>query len=226
MSLDYYSFEITDAIASLNGQQFLDGCFLHKQQQLCDAITLAPNTGAIKQVAGTFINAAKTESAGVDAELGYGMPVGEGKMDFRLLGTWVDKLATTINDTTLDIVGQLGSESAGGIPRWRFVASARYSRPASFAAGVLVRYVDNGVYRTDYRDGIDIDDNHIPSRTYVDLDFSKFFGENTEVYAKVNNVFNVDPPLAPNPITEPNYNGGFFHDRIGRYYKLGARFQF
>jgi outer membrane receptor protein involved in Fe transport len=76
------------------------------------------------------------------------------------------------------------------------------------------------------RDGIDIDDNHIPSRTYVDLDFSKFIGVNTEVYAKVNNAFNVDPPLAPNPITEPNYNGGFFHDRIGRYYKLGARFTF
>lgn len=224
MSLDYYSFDITDAIVSLNGQQFLDGCFKFNQQQLCDAITIENNV--ITRVASTLINAAQSKTSGFDAEIGYNMPLGVGKMDFRLLGTFVDKLTTTINNKTTDIVGQLGSESAGGIPKWRFVASARYSRPASFAAGVLVRYVHSGVYRTDFIDGVDIDDNHMPSRTYVDLDFSKYFGDSLELYAKVNNVFNIDPPAAPNPITEPNYNGGFFHDRIGRYFKLGARYSF
>jgi outer membrane receptor protein involved in Fe transport len=225
MSLDYYSFEITDAIASLNGQQFLDGCFIRNQQQLCDAITQNAS-GVITRVSSTLINAAAAETSGVDAEVGYGLPFAGGKMDFRLLGTYVDKLTTTINGTTTDTVGQLGSESAGGIPKWRFVASARYSRPASFGVGVLVRYVDSGFYRTDFVEGIDIDDNSIPSRTYVDLDFSKFVGESFELYAKINNVFNLDPPEAPSPITEPNYNGGFFHDRIGRYFKLGARYQF
>ena len=32
--------------------------------------------------------------------------------------------------------------------------------------------------------------------------------------------------LAPNQITEPNYNGGAFQDRIGRYFKVGVRAQF
>jgi len=74
--------------------------------------------------------------------------------------------------------------------------------------------------------GIDINNNHIASRTYVDLDFSKSVAEHFELYAKINNVFNVFPPLSPSQITEPNYNGGAFHDRIGRYFKLGVRAQF
>jgi iron complex outermembrane recepter protein len=226
MSVDYYSFEITDAISALGltGQQVLDGCFIQNQQTLCNAISFNPD-GSLRQIAGTLINVAEAETSGIDVELGYAMPVGAAKMDFRLLGTYVDKLNTTLNGVTRDVVGQLGSESSGGIPKWRFVGSARYSR-STWGAGVLLRYIHSGVYRTDFVDGVDINDNTIPSKTYVDLDFSQRFGEGFEVYAKVNNVFNVDPPLAPSQITEPNYNSGAFHDRIGRYFKLGARFQF
>lgn len=224
VSLDYYKFEITDAIATLTAQQIVDGCFNRGQQSLCDAITLNPN-GSLSQVQATLINAAEARTSGVDAELGYSLPVGADYMDFRVLATYVDELSTTINGVKSDVVGQLGSEASGGIPKWRFVASARYVRPA-FSAGVLVRYVDQGFYRTDYVDGIDIDDNTIPSVTYVDLDWAKTLSPNFEVYAKVNNVFNVDPPLAPSQITEPNYNSSAFHDRIGRYFKAGVRVQF
>jgi iron complex outermembrane recepter protein len=224
MSVDYYSFDITDAIASLSGQQIVDGCFRRSQAILCDAITLNPN-GTISQVSATLINAAEAASSGVDVEVAYSLPVGADSVDFRLLGAYVDELSTTINGVVTDVVRQLGSESAGGIPQWRFVTSARYVRQ-SFSAGVLVRYVDQGTYRNDYVNGVDIDDNTIPSRTYVDLDWAKNVNQNFEVYAKINNVFNVDPPLAPSQITEPNYNSGSFHDRIGRYFKAGVRVQF
>jgi outer membrane receptor protein involved in Fe transport len=224
MSVDYYSFDITDAIASLSGQQIVDGCFRRNQAILCDAITLNPN-GTLSQVSATLINAAEAASSGVDIEVAYSFPVGAASVDFRLLGAYVDELSTTINGVVTDVVRQLGSESAGGIPQWRFVTSARYVRQ-SFSAGVLVRYVDQGTYRNDYVNGVDIDDNTIPSRTYVDLDWAKNLNQNFEVYAKINNVFNVEPPLAPSQITEPNYNSGSFHDRIGRYFKAGVRVQF
>lgn len=224
MSIDYYTFDITDAIASLSGQQIVDGCFRRGQAALCNAITLNPN-GTLANVAATLINAAEAASSGVDLEVAYSLPVGSDSIDFRMLAAYVDELSTTINGVVTDTVRQLGSESAGGIPQWRFVTSARYVRP-TFSAGVLVRYVDQGTYRNDYVQGIDIDDNTLPSRTYVDLDYSKTLTQSLEVYAKVNNVFNVDPPLAPSQITEPNYNSGAFHDRIGRYFKAGVRFQF
>lgn len=224
MSVDYYSFEIEDAIASLTGQQILDGCFELGQRQLCDAITL-DGSGDITRVQATLINAAEVRTSGFDIELGYSLPVGADKVDLRLLGTYVDELSTTINNVTTDLVKQLGSESAGGVPQWRFVASARYIRP-TFSAGVLLRYIDAGLYRTNFISGDHIDDNSIPSRTYVDLDWSKHLNDNVQLYAKVNNVFDVDPPLAPSQITEPNYNSGAFHDRVGRYFKAGVRVQF
>lgn len=224
LSLDYYSFEITDAIASLSGQEIVNGCFIRMQGDLCNAIRFNSD-GSIAEVEATLINAAEATSEGFDVELAYSLPFAEGAIDFRLLGTYVGELTTTINGVTNDIVGQLGSESAGGIPEWRLVGSARY-RADDFSLGVLLRYIDSGNFNNSYVDGIDIDDNHIPSRTYVDIDWSKAMHGNFELYAKINNVFNVDPPLAPNPITQPTYNGGAFHDRIGRYFKLGVRFEF
>ncbi len=224
MAVDYYTFDIEDAIASLTGQQFLDGCFNLGQQQLCDAITL-DGAGSISQVQATLINAARVKTSGFDIEVGYSLPIGADRLDLRLLANYVEELSTTVNDVTTDVLHQLGSESSGGIPQWRFVTSARYVRP-TFSAGVLVRYVDSGLFRSNYTSGIDIDDNHIPSRTYVDLDFAMGLTDTFQVYAKVNNVFDVDPPLAPSLITEPNYNSGAFHDRIGRYFKAGVRVQF
>jgi iron complex outermembrane receptor protein len=224
VAVDYYSFKIEDAIVSLTGQQVLDGCFKFGQQQLCNAINL-DGAGVITRVQATLINAAEVNTSGFDIELGYSVPIGADKLDLRLLANYVEELSTTVNNVTTDVLHQLGSESSGGIPQWRLVTSARYVRP-TFSAGVLVRYVDSGMYRSNFRTGVDIDDNRIPSRTYVDLDYSKTLNDNFQVYAKVNNVFDVDPPLAPSQITEPNYNSGAFHDRIGRYFKAGVRVKF
>jgi iron complex outermembrane receptor protein len=223
-SIDYYHFNITNAITTLSGQQIIDGCFKLHQTGLCDQITQNA-AGAITAVSGTLLNAAASATDGFDTEIGYMKPALGGKFDFRLLSTFVNELTTTINGVTTDTVNQLGSESAGGIPKWRAVGSVHFIHP-SFTAGVLVRYVDHGLFNTTYVQGVDINNNHIASRTYVDLDLAKNVGEHFELYAKINNVFNVFPPLAPNQITEPNYNGGSFQDRIGRYFKVGVRAQF
>lgn len=224
LSFDYFSFKIIDAIASLDGQSIIDGCFIRMQGSLCNAITQG-GQGNITHVQATLLNAAEAKSSGFDVEIAYSMPFGNGVADLRLLANYVEELSTTINGVTSDLVGQLGSESAGGIPEWRFVGSARY-RTETFAVGMLFRYIDDGTYRAEYVDGVDIDDNYIPSRTYFDVDWSRLVGDHFELYAKINNLFDSEPPLAPNPITSPSYNGGAYHDRIGRYFKLGVRFEF
>ncbi len=92
MSLDYYTFDITDAIASLTGQQIVDGCFTRSQQALCDAITLNAN-GSLSPSAGNADQCrAEAQTSGFDAELGYNLPVGADRVDFRLLATYVDEL--------------------------------------------------------------------------------------------------------------------------------------
>lgn len=224
LSFDYYSFKIEDAIASLDGQTIVDNCFILGQTSLCNAITQDSN-GNITEVQATLLNAASAAAKGFDIEMKYGVPVMGGNLDFTALANYVGELSTTISGVKSDVVGQLGSETAGGVPKWRFNLGARYSTE-TFAAGVLVRYIDDGVFRTTYTDGIDIDDNTIPSRTYVDVDISQYITGNVQLYGKINNLFNVAPPAATTFITQPNYNGGAYHDRIGRYFKVGARFEF
>ena len=224
VSFDYYRFEISDAIASLSGQTIVDNCFILGQTALCDAISQDSN-GVITEVQATLLNAAEAAASGFDIEANYTMPAFNGFIDFSLLANYVDELSTTISGVESDVVGQLGSETAGGIPEWRYSAGARYSTD-TFSVGFLVRHVDSGVFRTTYRDGIDIDDNTIPSRTYVDVDIANQITDHVQLYGKINNLTNVAPPAATTFITQPNYNGGAYHDRIGRYFKVGVRFQF
>lgn len=221
LSFDYYSFKIADAIVSLSGQQIVDGCFRLNQPSLCGAIT--EGGGSITEVAATLINAGQFATKGFDVAAEYSIPVGNGAVQLRGLATYVDNLTTTVNNVPTDQAGQVGR--LGGVPTWRGNVSARYVGE-TFTFGVLARYVDGGTYQSDFVEGVDIDDNSIPSITYFDLDMTTRINSQFELYAKINNLFNVDPPLAPQPISAPNYNGSPFHDTIGRYFKIGARLNF
>ena len=44
-----------------------------------------------------------------------------------------------------------------------------------------------------------------------------------EVYANVNNLFDVWPVVGPNPISEPNRAGGLNYDMIGQWFGGGVR---
>src|SRR6185312_13850247 len=74
-SVDYYSFDITDAIATFTGQDVINGCFKRNQQTLCNTITLDA-TGVITATNLSLLNAASVKSSGIDLEIGYGMPLG------------------------------------------------------------------------------------------------------------------------------------------------------
>ena len=222
LSFDYYSFDIDQAIVTLTGQQIVDGCFSRGQTSLCDAITL-DGSGTITRVAANLINAGQLTTEGFDIAAEYSTPVGEGTLSVRGLANYIDNLTTIVNGEESDLAGQVGRTS--GVPKWRGSLSTRYTTD-QFTFGVLARYVDSGTYQNDFIEGIDIDDNSIPSRTYFDLDASVKVAGGFEFYGKINNVFNVDPPLAPAPILSSPYNNSPFHDKIGRYFKVGVRFQF
>ena len=224
IAFDYYSFEIEDAISSLDGQAIIEGCYVRMQNSLCDAITL-DGAGLISEVQATLLNAAEATTKGFDIEVRYTTDLGNGEIDFRLFSNHVNELTTTINGATTEYVDQLGSASSGGLPAWRHVASVQYSQ-GGFSGGVAARYLSGGNYRNGYESGVDIDDNNIPSITYIDLNMSQQLTDGFEIYGRIENLFNEAPPLAPSPISSPTYNGNWYHDRIGRYFRIGARVEF
>jgi outer membrane receptor protein involved in Fe transport len=113
--------------------------------------------------------------------------------------------------------------------------SVSYQLPAT-VLGAQVRYVGDGVYNVQYAEGVNgtpapggltINDNHVPSRTYVSLNASHDFITRerltVQLYGVVNNLFDRDPPADPvgGGATNPQ-----FYDVIGRLYKLGLRATF
>ncbi len=227
LAVDYYSIDIKNAIASLTGQQIVDGCLVRQQTSLCPAITFAGDT--ITQVQATLINAAGAKTTGVDVEVAYTLPVGRGRIDMRTLLNYVGELSTTLNGITTDFAGQTGNTGtvgpAGGIPTWRGTFSLNY-RDDRLSIGGQARYVDGGTLNVAFVEGRDIDDNSVPSRTYIDLNASYRITPNVQIFGSIDNVFNKAPPLTPNAITAPSYASSVFYDRIGRFATIGGRFNF
>lgn len=226
-SVDWYSIEILDAISSLSGQQIVDGCLLRNETNLCSAITFDGNV--ITQVQATLINADQATSKGVDLELAYAFELAGWQANARVLATRIGELTQTNNGVKTDYVTQVGQTSAfgpaSGGPRWRINYALNLSREA-WRLGAHLRYVGGGVQRVTWVEGVDIDDNHVASRTYVDLNASYELNERLVVYTAINNLFNKAPPATPNAIQQPQYSASAYYDTIGRFITLGARFNF
>lgn len=223
LSVDYYSISIKDAILSLTGQQIVDACVTLGQANLCDAITRDPVTNSITRVQATLFNAAAVATNGVDIEAAYSFPLGSGSLNIRALGTYVNKLTTTINGVTTDTAGQTGA--TGGVPHWRGNLFINY-RDDRLTAGGLIRWVQGGKFNNLYVGGIDINDNSVGGRGYLDLNAGYKVLQGVELFTKINNVFDRDPPPTPQPIVQASAAGSVFYDRIGRFISVGARFKF
>jgi outer membrane receptor protein involved in Fe transport len=222
VSVDYYSISIDDAILALSGQQVVDGCF-GGQASLCGAITRDPSTNVITRVQATLLNAAKFETSGIDIEAAYSMHMGDGMLTARALANYVGKLYSSNSGELAGTTGQ-----SNGIPHWRGNMSLSY-RTDRFNVGALVRYVDSGVYNNLYFEGggnNSINNNKVGSRTYVDLNAGFKIVDQVELFAKINNLFDRDPPITPQVVTAASAAGSPFYDRVGRLITGGVRFKF
>jgi outer membrane receptor protein involved in Fe transport len=222
MSIDYYSIDLSDAIATLTPQQVVDGCYRLGQQNLCGQLT-RDSTGLLSRVEATLLNTASMKTSGLDIELGYVHAIADGQLSVRMLTTYVDKLVTTVSGVPTDRAGQVGS--GAGVPHWRGNLSMGY-RTAKYDAGILYRYVQGGTYDNTFVEGIDINDNSVGGRGYIDLNGTYKITDNIDLYGKINNLLDADPPATPNIISQTIYASSPFYDRTGRYYIGGVRVRF
>jgi outer membrane receptor protein involved in Fe transport len=242
-SIDYYSIDIADAIASLDRQQYVDRC-LAGTTEFCPFISRDEN-GFIYDVNVKPANILKQKASGVDVELSYRFPLLNGEMALRALGTYVDSLQTV--DTAVvegagvnaDDMG-VGAGSALFAPELRYLASATYTLdPVSLT--LSARGIGSGKYNNSFiecssgcpdstLDHPTINDNHIPGVTYFDLALDyKILGDRAEAFLVAENVLDKDPPLIAGSRSNGYYAGQGntkFYDRLGRMLRLGVRFDF
>jgi outer membrane receptor protein involved in Fe transport len=214
LSVDYYRINVKDAIATLSLQDIVNRC-VGGNQDLCGLITRVG--GQITEIQNPYLNLQSLKTDGLDIELSYNAPVGEGTFTTRFLANRVFSYAISDGIIEIDRAGDMVNAQ----PKWTGNATFGY-RLDKFNAFVDVNYIGSGKYDVTFTNPTDINDNTISSRVFINTQLSYDFGngENRrEVFVAVSNLFNERPPAIF------VYSGGPNYDRIGRAIRAGFRFR-
>jgi outer membrane receptor protein involved in Fe transport len=221
-SVDYYNISIRDAISSLTAQNILDRCYAG-DTALCGLVQRGSD-GLISQINIAQINIASLKTRGVDFELSYTTPLLGGTLSWRNLATYVDKYEQSNGVVVQQLAGQF---SEPGIPHWTGNSTLTYSQDR-YSGSLTGRFVGGGKYDNRYVEGVDINDNSVTSRVYLNLSVQYDIwraqsGEGKiQAFVVVNNLLDKDPSVTPTS-TSPT-NAAYF-DVIGRAYRAGIRFR-
>lgn len=224
-SIDYYDIEISGAISSVGWQGAIDRCYFG-QLSYCASIIRDPVTNQILQVSANLFNADAVETSGVDVELLYTTPVDAivggfaGNLTLRLLANFADTRATISDGIANEAVGE-----ESGVPEWRINVSATYDAgPARI--GLQYRYIDDTVDDLLYVEGVDINDNQIPSSYYLSLYGTWQVRDSWQLFGRIDNLLDRDPPVTTNSIISPQTATSPYFDRLGRRFSVGLRYKF
>ena len=235
-SLDYFDVKVEDVISSMPNQTLVDLC-VAGNQEICGTMQLTGPAGTNFVTAQAF-NLASLRSQGYDLELAYraqpnalGIP---GRMTFRALATHMKSFLTNSG-----IPNTIPSEGAGvnmgNTPDWKVLASQSWDWD-KWSVNLTERWVSDGVRSKEFiecqtdcpvstANNRTIFDNSMKGAFYVDVGASYKLSKAVTLYAKVDNVGNVDPVAAPQE--NPSYAiNPALYDVLGRTYRAGLRFQF
>jgi len=236
-SLDYYDISLTNAIATLSGQLLATRCVT--QHVYCDLVDLNPDN-SVAQVRTLFQNLNRLVTKGFDLELGYRHGLGNGKMDYSILATRLEHLATTdITGIVIDRAGVTGNNVSGGgagLPHWQINSLVTYEGgPLSLT--VEGRFIDDGLFdstligpeQSGYNVNLpnSVNTNHVAGAVYVNLGarykLPSAAERSVELFAGVQNLLDHDPPVAPSNQGSGNL---ILFDALGRSYRAGIRMEF
>lgn len=228
-SVDFYDIKIKDAISTYSAQFVVNQCNAGLTQ-FCQFITRDANR-ALTAITLAPFNAQLEQARGIDFELSYTKPVGDGTLDLRALANYVDKLNIVTPTTTITRAGEVGNNTgaAEGVPHWRGVASVTYDS-AKFTAQLKARLIGAGVYDDAWGPTF-IDRRSAPAIAYLDAyaDFKMDrISKGSLFYVAVDNLLNTAPPIV---VTSDNGNtvgagtNPFLYDLIGRTFRVGFRFK-
>lgn len=243
IAIDYFNISVNDTIGTRFGgmNTALALCF-NTAQNLTDptcqifAGRRNPTNGALGLTAGgqnaslVQDNVGKLETAGIDLQVDYSLPLFEGELRFFYLGTWLDKFRNT--PVALLPLNENIVEGTYGLPDYRHNVRVTYTQ-GPVTASVRWRY--EGATE-DFRVGNTFDgtnripNNALPLRSigawnYFDLTLSADVGENLTITGGVNNLFDKQPPVLGAQAEQANTRPSFF-DVLGRDFFIGANFRF
>lgn len=230
LSVDYYSIDIKEAIATLTPQSILDSCNKTGEAQFCDLVGRDVDNNVVT-IDVPYLNLNRQKLRGFDIEGVYAINFDNGnRLDLRALATHT----TDFTNSSQPGVNRAGDNGLTGLPSWVIDAFLTYTM-GKFEVTAQGHFLSAGRYDASLigpdEDGYaitlpnSINNNSVPSRFYTNLGASYTLlddgASKVEFLVNVDNLFDVAPPRFWN-----GNNNTVNYDAVGRRYRMSVRATF
>lgn len=223
MTMDYYDIKIKDSISTIgSAQDIVDYCY--EEGLFCNQIDFGSGgTGQpgdiIETVYNTTVNVGQARTRGVDLEMSYRAPVTwfgrDDDVSLRLISSrLLESSITPFDSPQTSLLGQ------GNLQKTHLTFIANYTA-GPLGIGWTTRWVSDAVQSNSWVEGVDIDNNRIPSHHVSNLRLNlnlNQLGSDASVFFTIANVFD------RNPGDIDEFNG--IYNFLGRNYTMGVRYSF
>ncbi|NOW47516.1 outer membrane receptor protein involved in Fe transport [Novosphingobium sp. SG751A] len=228
ISFDYYDIRLNQAISTLTNQQVIDLCY-NGNTTYCSNVKFTGTLGTsdYPYVISQPFNLASLNMRGFDIEAAYRRNLGKvGMLTLRALATHAISMVSNTGIAGQQIAQLAGNntETGNGVPKWKVMLQQTWEKgPASVTLTeriISAGYIDpNAIVCSTNCPASTVQNptynfNDIPGATYLDIGANYKLGKATQVYFKVDNVFNH---------RAPPFGGTLLYDPIGRMFRLGVR---
>ncbi len=258
LTVDWFDIDVQDFINNVGANVIINGCVNGSHPDFCSLVH-RDSIGSIRSPQGfvtdTTLNQGGLHTSGVDISASYRFGLdtvglqNAGSISANLVGTYLDKLETTVlnGQATIDCAGLYGATcttlggSATPNPKWRHKFRVTWNTPYEF------KWMSNLAFSAQWRyfSSVDLDatssdpnltgpvpatDAKLGSRSYLDLLATFKVKDNYSFRFGVNNVLDQDPPLtgaancAPVVCNQNIYPQ--MYDSLGRYVFVGLTADF
>jgi iron complex outermembrane recepter protein len=221
LAVEYFEIDVRDIIAQRNLQQIANFCSMGTPEERafhCSSFTFSTAGDVPLRASTPYENLDSSRRAGVDFAADYGFEAASGRVSLGLSGNFVTHYQADFGVGAVERAGDLQ-----GSPKLRAAFSLGYERlPVSVTA--VARYTHSMLYDNTFVEGLHINDNTVPSTTYVDFSARYDASKSLQFFGAVRNAFDKTPPYVPTAFGYPT--SPVFYDMIGRTYRVGFRYQF
>lgn len=241
-SVDYYSFDVKDAILTPDANQLIASCYNYdgsnaaysKDHAACKGIVRGGGADITRLTNGYVAdglfaggNGGRLKTSGLDFSAAWGTKLGPGRLDlganFNVLLKYQSKTAAYLDSQDFEgTVAYFGAGLGQTFPKTRGIFNARY-KWSGFSVDGRVRYIgamDNRMAKNFPGEAF----GGVPSVAYLDLGAGWEFRKDMSIRVGLNNAMNKQPP-----VYSPNVQSGTdpsTYDVIGRRFYVQAQLHF
>ncbi|MBY5990852.1 TonB-dependent receptor plug domain-containing protein [Ferrimonas balearica] len=213
MTVDYWRFEVTNAITRIDRQAYLNACYMNGDMGACDAldITRSSVTGEIETFHAPLVNAGFQETDGIDANFQYNWMYGG--HDWSL--NWDVTRLLNFSQDGIDYTGTISGMN-GGYAEWRQNVQLMVNAD-KWTFNYQLRHIGE---MTD----LEVPEFEVAAAWYHNVSYMYRFADRFNVTLGVNNLFDETPKYHPS--YSDVYTTPEVYDVMGRYVYTKFSYQF